>query len=207
MPLTKYGTIPVSGIRTSDTYTYAETSTTRVTSYLFDIATGSPPAPNIGIPNNGWTNTGVAQEPQGSGVVKYTYTSIASVVAIPPTTYQESTTYNELDIRQHPNWAADFAADWDEDAEAFKPSSPFYGVTSYIVGTTNVTKTVFSATQPNPQFATVGKTEAPGGDYTDASKWLIVGTSRSQKSESLFAVDTDYLYSAIGWNSTIYDPA
>jgi hypothetical protein len=167
----------------------------------------SIPAVTIGAVVSGLKIINYANEPYGAGLTKQTITyegadSVGN--PLPSTTYDSQGSMVELDIRQHPDWATEFEPDWDADKGEFIPTSPYYGISSYIVGSVTVTKTEYFATQPTDRYEDIGTKETPGGGYTGTNKWLIIGTSRRKVGEALYTRETQYLYSAKGWNTTVY---
>lgn len=143
-------------------------------------------------------------EPYGGGFYKQTVVTEANATqTLPATTYESQGSMTELPIQQHPDFDT-WSSEWDEAAGAFKSSSDKYGVTSYIVGSVTVTKTEYFATQPTDRYASVGTLEAPGGSYSGANKWLIIGTARRKVSDTLYTRETQYLYSAKGFDTDIY---
>ena len=140
------------------------------------------------------------QKPGGLCEIVTTYTSPATT--LPETTYAEQSSQIEVDIREHPNFS-DWADDWDDDNERFKLSSDKAGIKSYIKGTTTVAVTSYYNSMPSDDRANIGKIQNPGGSYSGANKWLLVGANRS-KQGPIWVMQKTYLYSAKDWNSDIY---
>lgn len=166
---------------------------------------GAEPAQSIGAIVSGLKVINYTNEPYGGGFIKQTVVyEGAESEELPATTYESQGGAIELDIRQHPDWETTFKADWDENKGEFKPTSAYYGITSYLVGTVSVTKTEYFSSQPDDDYALIGTLAVPGGGYSGAGKWLIIGTSRSKQGEGLYTKQTTYQYSAKEWNADIY---
>lgn len=123
--------------------------------------------------------------------------------SLPSTTYDEQTSMVELPIQQHPSFGS-WSSQWDDEKGEFKSDSSKYGITSYIVGSTTVTKTEYFGSQPSSRYSEVGSLEAPGGGYGDSSKWLIIGGGRRKLGDGLYCRETVYLYSAKAYDADIY---
>lgn len=149
-------------------------------------------------------SAGQEQLPGNIGRITLIYeNTVIDVPSIPSTTYDEQTSSIELPIQQHPSFAS-WSADWDSEKDAFKPESDKYGVTSYIVGSTVVTKTEYFGSQPSSRYSDVGTLEVPGGGFGGSNQWLIIGTSRRKIGDGLYSRETQYLYSAKAYNTDIY---
>lgn len=209
MPLITHGSIS-SGITRKITYNKTTTGNQKIEEIVSTWANREAVTPKIGTESGGYTLTNAIQEQQDAETCKITLTwenTIADTEEgedVPSDTYDEDTSYVELDIRQHPKWESDFQSHWDDDQGEFRSTSPYYGITSYIVGTTVVTKTQYFASQPASLYESVGTLSTPGGGFTGTNKWLIIGTSRRKVGDQLFVRETRYLYSAKEYNTTIY---
>lgn len=156
--------------------------------------------------------TTLERETYGAGLTKQTLSTetrssideVSGVERVPSTTFDETTSYVELDIRQHPNFASLKSTGWDDEKGEFLPTSKHYGVTSYIVGSTQVTVTSYHRSQPSSGYQSVGGVGAPGGGFGGARNWIVVGSGRRKVGENLFAKEIVYLYSAKGWDADIY---
>ncbi len=203
-----YGTLPVVIKRTTTRNSDGFYSTVTETVH----ATGSVPNTLAGDEIDSEIVTTVENETYGAGLTKQTITtetrslvdSESGLEQVPATTYDEQTSYVELDIRQHPNFSTLKATGWDDEKGEFLPTSPHYGVTSYIVGSTQVTVTSYHRSQPSSSYTMVGSRSAPGGGFGGANNWLVIGTSRRKVGENLYAKEIVYLYSAKGWSTAIY---
>lgn len=161
------------------------------------------PALNSALSGNpSYLLTDVTQEQIPGNLGKLTLTYTATSEELPATTYNEQSSQVEVPIQEHPDFS-DWSSDWDEEAQAFKPSSDKYGITSYIKGSTTVTVTDYFNTKPASEKDSIGKTEAPGGDYGAAAKWLLIAANRSKQGK-WWVMQKTYLYSANDWNSDIY---
>lgn len=162
--------------------------------------------PDIGDIEEDMLLVSASQEQAQGGLCKITLiyeNSVSALADVPSTTYDEDTSYIELSIQQHESFSG-WSADWDEEKGEFKPSSDKYGITSFIVGSTVVTKTEYSTSQPSSRYNDVGTLEAPGGGYAGSNNWLIIGCSRRKISDGLYARETKYLYSAKAFNTDLY---
>lgn len=203
-----YGSLPVVIKRTTTRNSDGFYSTVTETVH----SSANVPNTSIGDDIDSEIVTTVENESYGAGLTKQTVTtetrslvdSTTGVEQVPATTYDEQTSYVELDIRQHPNFSSLKATGWDEEKGEFLPTSPHYGVTSYIVGSTQVTVTSYHRSQPSSSYTLVGTKAAPGGGFGGANNWLVVGTSRRKVGENLYAKEIVYLYSAKGWDNAIY---
>lgn len=146
--------------------------------------------------------TDATQEQMQGGFCRLTLTYTASYTALPDTTYSEQTSQLEVPIQEHPNFA-DWEDDWDETEKAFKPGTDKYGITSYIKGSSTVTKVEYFSSRPSHRFDDVGTLDTPGGDYTGSNHYLIIGATRS-KQGNFWTVTTTYQYSKVEFNSDIY---
>lgn len=206
--MTVFGSLPVVLKRTTVRNTDGLYSTTTETVY----ETSSLPTLNVGDGVDGETVTTMENESYGLGLTKQTLTtetksqidSETGLEVVPSTTYDEQTSYVELDIRQHPDFTTLKATGWDEEKGEFLPTSEHYGITSYIVGSTQVTVTSYHRSQPSSSYTLVGTKAAPGGGFGGTNNWLVIGTSRRKVGENLYAKEIVYLYSAKGWSSAIY---
>jgi len=203
MAANTYGSLPI----TIKTTTIVQNGLTqRIVETLHESA--SVPVVAINSVVSGLRVTSVQNDPETAGIVKQTVTyegtTTSDLPTLPATTYESQGSMVELPIQQHPDWATTLKADWDEAKGEFKPTSAFYGMTSYIVGSVSVTRTEFFRSQPTDDYADIGTLETPGGGYTGTNKWLVISTSRRKLSEGLYSKEKTFLYSAKGWNTTIY---
>jgi hypothetical protein len=143
-----------------------------------------------------------AQEQLPAGLCKITLTYQATSTATPDTTYVEQSSQENVSIQEHPDFE-DWAADWDEENQRFKSGTSKYGITSYVKGTTTVTKTAYSTSKPSSERDSIGKLESPGGSYGSSANWLLIGANRS-KQGAFWIMQKTYLYSAVAYNSDIY---
>ncbi|MBE2181508.1 MAG: hypothetical protein IAE97_13665, partial [Chthoniobacterales bacterium] len=182
------------------------TKTKELVSKQIETIYDTLPSLSVGSMIDGLKVISINDEPFGVGTTKRTVIAEArnGDLSVPTTTYDESTSYVELDIRQHPDWDSTFKDDWDSAKGEFKPESEYFGISSYIVGSTTVTKTEYFSTEPASRYSVVGKLEAPGGGYSGSNNWLIIGGNRRKIGEGLYSRETVYLYSAKGYNSDIY---
>lgn len=203
-----YGSFPVVVKRTTSRNSEGLYSTVIETVYV----SGTEPKNITGTSTDSGNVVTVENESYGPGLIKQTVTTETKseideqtgLEILPSTTFDEQTSYVELDIRQHPNFASLKATGWDDEKGEFLPSSPHYGITSYIVGSTQVTVTTYHRSQPSSSYALVGTKQAPGGGFGGTNNWLVIGTSRKKSGENLYAKEITYLYSAKGWSSDIY---
>lgn len=121
---------------------------------------------------------------------------------LPATSYNESVSTMEVDIKLHPDFS-DWEDDFDSEKEAFKPGTPKYGITSYLVRTRTVTKSEYFSGDPGGDEADGCTIESPGGGFGGSGKWLNLGSSRSKQGD-IWIRETTYLYSGKGWDSEIY---
>ena len=160
--------------------------------------------PAIGdIDDEGYYFIGAITESQPAGILYVTLNYELTFTSVPATTYTEKSSAVELDIRQHPLFASTLSTYWDNERAEFKPDSPYYGITSYVVGSTSVVKTEYFADKPSAAYASIGTLSVPGGGYTGDGKWMIVGSTRG-RNNGFWTVETEYVYSAKGYNTTIY---
>jgi hypothetical protein len=205
--MTSFGDLPVVLKRTTTRNTDGYYSTVTETVY----ATNALPSLNVGDSIDSEVITTLENETYGLGMTKQTITTETrslldgeGVEIVPDTEFSEQTSYVELDIRQHPSFATLKASGWDDEKGEFLPTSQYYGVSGYIVGSTQVTKTSFHRSQPSSDYGLVGSLGAPGGGFGGTNNWLIIGSSRRKVGENLYAKELVYLYSARGWDTTIY---
>lgn len=206
-----YGDSLTGGVTRKITYNLTNTGDQKIEEIYCTWASRTSNTPLIGTTSNGYKLVSAVQEQGDNETCKLTLTwekpndtEFGEENPIPSTTYDEQTSYTELDIRQHPQFESIFSADWDDENNQFTSSSSLYGVTSYIVGSTVVTKTEYFGSQPSSVYASVGTLDTPGGGYGGAGKWLIIGSSRRKVGDNLYARETQYLYSAKSWNTDIY---
>jgi hypothetical protein len=214
MPLRSYGNSLNGGVTRKITYNLTNTGNQYIEEIYCNWSSRNSNTPLIGTTNGEGYKLISAQQEQGDNATakitltweKADGTTFAEGTSnpIPATTYDEQTSYTELDIRQHPQFESTLSDDWDEDNNQFNSSSQWYGVTSYIVGSTVVTKTEYFGSQPPSNYQMVGKLDTPGGGYTGANKWLVIGSGRRKIGDNLYARETQYLYSDKGWDTTIY---
>jgi len=179
--------------------------TEEITCAWTDRATNTPALFAAWATDATYLLTEAIQEQLPLGLCKITLTYTAAATSVPATSYSEQTSQVEEPIQTHPSFSS-WAADWDDTAQAFIPSSTKYGITSYVKGTTTVTKTEYYNSRPSKGFANVGKLQTPGGDYTESGQYLIIGCSRSQQA-ALWLLTTVYQYSAVAYNTDIYSAA
>ena len=125
---------------------------------------------------------------------------------VPKDEVSESGSTVEVDIRQHPQFAAEFASHWDSDKLQFQPSAPAYlqGVTKYVVGTGQVAITTFSRSRPDTVQASLGKKLNPGHGLGQEGHWLVI-TGGVNKRGSWWARTLVYQYSATVVPDEIYN--
>lgn len=152
--------------------------------------------------NSAYSLKTAKQEPMTGGFGKITLTYVAVNDSLPEATISEQTSQIEVPIQEHPDFA-DWAADWDEENQRFLASSDKVGITSYIKGSTTVTKTTYYSSKPSAPYEDVGTLDAPGGDYTGSTHWLVIGATR-QKVGSYWVIEKTYLYSAKEYNPDVY---
>jgi hypothetical protein len=212
MPQYFHGSNLNSGVTRKETYNLTNTGDQWSQEIFCNWANRNSNTPQIGSTNSGYILVSAVQEQGDNETCKITLTwekpndttFDPETNPIPGTTFDEQTSYTELDIRQHPLFESTLSEDWDEENNQFNSSSSFYGVTSYIVGSTVVTKTEYSGSLPASNYLMVGKLETPGGGYSGGNKWLVIGSSRRKIGDNLYARETQYLYSDKGWDTTIY---
>jgi hypothetical protein len=153
-----------------------------------------------------WLANIEAEELPGS-ICKATLTYTAQYQTLPATSYREETSSETVDIRLHPSFNS-WASYWDDDLGTFPQGTvisgqPFGGVRDFYVGTTTVTKTEYFDSQPSDEFTNIGKLQTPNGAYGSASNWLVISSTKEMQGYYWIRV-TQYLYSAVGWNTLIY---
>ncbi len=121
---------------------------------------------------------------------------------LPATAYVETSSTMEKSIKTHPSFAS-WSADWDPETEAFKPGTSKYGIETYFVGTTQVTRTDYYSTQPSSDKADIGTRQSPGAGYGSSADWLLVASNR-RKDGYFYAKENTYLYDVEGWNTDVY---
>lgn len=122
----------------------------------------------------------------------------------PPDDVSENGSVLTVDIRKHPNFS-DFRIHWDNDKQEFKATAPAYlqGVTNFIVGTSTVTVTKFSLTEPADVQGTLGKIADPGHGYGSSGNWLVI-TGYKVKRGAFWARTLVYQYSSLPVPPEIY---
>ena len=115
-----------------------EDDTVEIVCNWSDRATNTPALYSAWSGDTAYLLTNATQETMPAALCKVTLTYTASATSTPPTTYSEQTSQVEVPIQQHPNFA-DWADDWDSVAEAFKPGSSKFGISTFIKGTSTVT--------------------------------------------------------------------
>ena len=208
MPARYLGNSLTGGVTRKITYNLTNTGNQKIEEIYCTWASRGSNTPLIGTANGeGYKLVSAVQEQNDNETAKITLTWEAADATtfaegtsnpIPGTTYDEQTSYVELDIRQHPDFAS--FTGWDNENKEFTSTSKYYGITSYIVGSTTVTKTEYFGSQPASNYTSVGSLGTPGGGYSGAGKWLIIGSGRRKIGDNLYARETVYLYSAKGFN-------
>jgi len=215
-----YGTIPTSRKNTRITYSSQlsnGTSSVNTAGTLeedleclwADIATNTP-APFSTHPV--YTSfILVSAEPQmrllGMANIHFVYQ--CSYTGTPSTQYTEQNSSTQAPITEHPSfddWAADEIFDDNGQFIGFSQSSDKFGIESYIVPASIVTKKEYFTSEPPDERGNIGKTQNPGRDYSGDDNWLVTGSTRAL--EGLFWTrTTTYEWSAVAWNSDIYPAA
>jgi hypothetical protein len=136
---------------------------------------------------------------------------------LPTTKEVDNTSYEEVDVRLHPNYASVTATERREiDAALLENRAPsglgatatelygklLSGVTSYIVGTTERTVTEYAWSEPSDVTSDVGTIDAPPGIIS--SSWLCVSGGKQQESGGYWSRTKVHRYSARGWDSDLY---
>ena len=144
---------------------------------------------------------------------------------LPPDRSDEADASLEIDIRQHPKWETPNAAwgnksmadFWDPESESFPAVEPqagwpsgdptpadLRGLRSYIVGSFQVVRTVFSISEPASVAGAVGKRAVPPGESGTADNWVIISGSRSNLG-GYFSRSLVYQFTERGVASFLYD--
>ncbi len=121
---------------------------------------------------------------------------------LPPDEYTESANEIDVPIEAHPDFAS-FATvangaifGTDGDFKGWTAESPYSGYLSYKVGSVSESVSTYSWGKPNSVSEKVG-------EVTGAGKWLTVSGSITRRYP--FWVRTiNRIYSAAGWNTTVY---
>ena len=123
----------------------------------------------------------------------------------PPTAVSESGSVIEEDIRNHPDFKTTFKQYWDEDKLEFITSAPDYlrGVTKYIVGSSTVTVTKYTASEPSGVQDDLGTVQTPGYGYGRNGHYLVVSGSKN-KQGIWWARTLVYQYSSLLVPTQIY---
>lgn len=156
-----------------------------------DLATHVP-AVNTTYPTNAnYILTNASVRNLTAALSEYTLTYATNFDSLPSTTVIEQSSREDIPIKDNPHY---------DDSWATSKA----GVDHYIGGTTTVTVTEYFDSQPSSNRAHIGKIQSPGGGYSEENGWLVIGTNRQQQGIFWMRVTT-YLFSAIGWDTDIYD--
>ncbi len=223
MSRSDYGTMPTGGIKQFNEQYYGDLIRNgsgpdnyqqyKKQEWICDTSNKFANIPALGSYSDGYTLTNYGSTDMPGGlthiILTYTYTSLTP----PDDTTVEQSSYLEEPIQRHPSFAdnAGTAASplngalFDPDTGAFtgwEASSPYAGMDTYIVGSTNVTVTQYSTSEFSSQADDIGTKQAPSG--YGGSDWLLIASNRA-KQGYYFTISNTYLKSAIGWDSDWYD--
>jgi hypothetical protein len=146
------------------------------------------------------------KEPPYLAILTLTYkiASASDTTPVPPTEFNESTTSMEKAIPAHPDFEEKFEQFWDKEKGEFLQDSPYRGISSYSVGTTQITITEYFRNKPSTLREEIGTLRNPPGEGGSGNgKWLLIGSNRSQRGQ-FWSRDNVYLYNRDKWNADIY---
>jgi hypothetical protein len=124
------------------------------------------------------------------------------------TTVVENSSAMEEPIQLNPSFNAYCTAhpgEWDTTLNAFVSTSPKYGITSYEVGTKEVTISVASYGFQDLDPTIIGTIQSPpiGGNGGGNGSWLIMAQNQSRQGYFWF-VSTTYKFNPNGWDTDFY---
>lgn len=148
--------------------------------------------------DGGYQNIDITGGTEGEG-------EASTLVELPEDIVESTSSTFEQSIERHPKFVLLMAQHYDFENRVFRSGTPYVGLENYVVGTVSVTVTTYHRSAPSDPYAEIGTIQIPGHGYTDANKWLLIGTSRREESNGEYwSLAKTYQYSALGWNTDVY---